>query len=90
MLTIRYQKAFKKDYKRMKKRGCNMSKLEDIIELIASQTTLPKSNKDHYLIGNYVGCRECHIEPDWVLVYEINTNELILYLLRTGSHSDLL
>lgn len=90
MLTIRYQKSFKKDHKRMKKRGYNMSKLEDIIELIASQTPLPKSNKDHDLIGNYVGCRECHIEPDWVLVYEINTNELILYLLRTGSHSDLL
>ncbi len=89
MLTIKYQNAFKKDYKLAKKRGCNMEKLEKIINLLANREVLPKANKDHNLTGNYAGCRECHISPDWLLVYEIIEEKLVLLLLRTGTHSDL-
>lgn len=89
MLTIKYQNSFKKDFKLVKKRGYDISKLQKIIDLLASKQPLPQANKDHNLIGNYSGCRECHITPDWLLIYEINEDELILHLLRTGSHSDL-
>lgn len=89
MLTIKYQTAFKKDYKRIKKRGYDMKRLETVINLIAEGKTLPAEYKDHNLIGDYKGCRECHITPDWLLVYEIIENELLLYLTRTGTHSDL-
>ncbi len=89
MLTIKYQNSFKKDYKLIKKRGYDISKLQNIIDLLASRKPLPYVNRDHNLIGNYAGCRECHITPDWLLIYEINEDELILHLLRTGSHSDL-
>ncbi len=89
MLTIKYQNSFKKDFKLIKKRGYDISKLQNIIDLLASRQPLPQANKDHNLIGNYAGCRECHITPDWLLIYEINEDELILHLLRTGSHSDL-
>lgn len=89
MLTIKYQTAFKRDYKRIKKRGYDMRLLEKTIELLASGDGLPQKYKDHTLSGDYSGCRECHITPDWLLVYEISDSELILYLLRTGTHSDL-
>ena len=89
MLTIKYQNAFKKDFKTVKKRGYPIAKLEKVISLLANQESLPPAYKDHALIGNFVGCRECHIMPDWLLVYEVNDEDLILYLLRTGSHSDL-
>lgn len=89
MLTIKYHSSFKKDYKLIKKRGYDLQKLELILSLLISQQPLPPSHKDHNLIGNYVGCRECHITPDWLLVYEVNESELILHLLRTGTHSDL-
>lgn len=89
MLTIRYQSAFKKDYKRIKKRGYDISLLEKVISLLADGKVLPKEYNDHELKGGYKGCRECHILPDWLLIYEIDGNSLILYLTRTGSHSDL-
>ncbi len=89
MLTIKYQNSFKKDYKIVKKRALDISKLEQIILLLATGDTLPPQYRDHNLIGNYIGCRECHISPDWLLIYEVDNNELILYLLRTGTHSDL-
>ena len=60
-----------------------------MVDLLAKGKSLPEKNKDHTLIGNYVGCRECHITPDWLLIYEISNDELILYLTRTGTHSDL-
>ena len=63
-------------------------KLDDVVEMIAEQQLLPPEYKDHKLIGNYSGCRECHITPDWLLIYEISNEELILYLTRTGTHSD--
>lgn len=89
MLTIEYQAAFKKDYKRIVKRGYDMRLLEKVIELLANQKPLPEKNRDHQLSGDYAGCRECHITPDWLLIYEVADEELILYLTRTGSHSDL-
>ena len=89
MLTIKYQAAFKKDYKRIVKRGYDMRLLEKVIELLANQKPLPEKNRDRQLSGDYAGCRECHITPDWLLIYEVADEELILYLTRTGSHSDL-
>ena len=89
MLTIKYQAAFKKDCKRIVKRGYDMRLLEKVIELLANQKPLPEKNRDHQLSGDYAGCRECHITPDWLLIYEVADEELILYLTRTGSHSDL-
>ena len=89
MLTIKYQAAFKKDYKRIVKRGYDMRLLDKVIELLANQKPLPEKNRDHQLSGDYAGCRECHITPDWLLIYEVADEELILYLTRTGSHSDL-
>ena len=89
MLTIKYQAAFKKDYKRIVKRGYDMRLLEKVIELLANQKPLPEKNRDHQLSGDYAGCRECHITPDWLLIYEVADEELILYLTRTGSHNDL-
>ena len=89
MLTIKYQTAFKKDYKRVVRRGYDVRLLEKVSELLAEQKPLPKEYHDHNLTGNYAGCRECHITPDWLLIYEVKETELLLYLTRTGTHSDL-
>lgn len=89
MLTIKYQSAFKKDYKRIVKRGYDIRLLEEVISILANQEPLPEKFRDHSLLGKYIGCRECHITPDWLLIYEIDGDELILYLTRTGAHSDL-
>lgn len=89
MLTIKYHTQFKKDFKKLKKRGLDVEKLRKVIEMLANSETLPKEYKDHPLIGNYNGYRECHIQPDWLLVYKIENNALILTLFRTGTHSDL-
>lgn len=89
MLTIKYHTLFKKDFKRIKKRGDDISRLEKIVELLANEVPLPEQFKDHNLSGNYNGFRECHIAPDWLLIYQVNNNELVLVLSRTGSHSDL-
>lgn len=89
MLKIRYHASFKKDYKRIIKRGYNAKLLEDIIQKLARGEQLPEKNKDHSLSGEYAACRECHITPDWLLIYEIKKKELILYLTRTGTHNDL-
>lgn len=89
MLTIKYHTMFKKDFKRIKKRGYDISRLEKIVELLANEVPLPEQFKDHNLSGNYNGFRECHIAPDWLLIYQVDNNELVLVLSRTGSHSDL-
>ena len=89
MLMIKYHTMFKKDFKRIKKRGYDISSLEKIVELLANEVPLPEQFKDHNLSGNYNGFRECHIAPDWLLIYQVNNNELVLVLSRTGSHSDL-
>ena len=80
-------KAFKRDIRKMVKRAKNLEKLYAVIELLAEGARLPTKYRDHNLTGNWQGCRECHVEPDWLLIYEINDNSL--FLERTGSHSDL-
>lgn len=89
MLTIRYGRNFKKDYKRVLKRGYDIQLMESVIELLARRDPLPPKYRDHALTGDYSGCRECHITPDWLLVYEVREGELVLILTRTGTHSDL-
>lgn len=80
---------FKKDLKKIQKQNKNIKLLSEIIDLLADGKSLPEKNRDHELSGNFKGFRECHIQPDWLLIYEISDNELILFLTRTGSHSDL-
>lgn len=87
--TVKPTNKFQKDLKKIQKRGYNISLLTDIIKKLANGEKLSEKNRDHELIGNYVGKRECHITPDWLLIYEIDGDELILYLTRTGTHSDL-
>lgn len=88
MLKIRPSNKFQKDLKRIKKRGYNVSLLTSIISKLAAGEPLPEKNKDHPLSGTFKGFRECHITPDWLLIYEVNGKELILILSRTGTHSD--
>lgn len=87
MLNIIYSSQFKKDYKRCLKRGLNIDLLKSIVATLAIPSPLPQQNREHYLTGNYKGRKECHIESDWLLIYEIDGNDLYLY--RTGTHSDL-
>lgn len=90
MYNLRPTAKFQKDLKRIQRRGYNISLLTDVLKILAAGEPLPVKYKDHNLTGNYKGCRECHITPDWLLIYEISANEeLILYLTRTGTHSDL-
>ena len=81
--------TFRKDYKLILRRGYNTALLEEVVDILASGKPLPDKYRDHELTGNFAGCRECHIKPDWLLIYQIREEELILYLTRTGTHSDL-
>lgn len=87
--TIKPSSRFQKDLKKAKLRGYDMTLISDVIKILASGQPLSEKHKDHFLFGNYPGCRECHITPDWLLIYEIVEQDLILYLTRTGTHSDL-
>ncbi|MBE0451698.1 MAG: type II toxin-antitoxin system YafQ family toxin [Clostridia bacterium] len=87
--TIKPTTKFQKDLKRIQKRGYNLELLTEIIKIIANGEELPIKYRDHNLSGNYSMCRECHITPDWLLIYELTESDLILYLTRTGTHSDL-
>lgn len=89
MRVLRTTAQFRKDYKRMKKRGKDMTLLKDVINSLLNEEKLPDKNRDHALVGKYLGFRECHIEPDWLLVYEITGDSLTLVANRTGSHGDL-
>lgn len=89
MLTVKAGAAFRKDYKRIKKRHYDLSALATVIDLLVTRQPLPGKYRDHLLVNDYAGCHECHIEPDWLLVYEIKESDLILYLTRTGTHSDI-
>lgn len=85
--TVKPTSQFKKDYKLAMKRGLDISLLEDIIAKLALGESLPEKNRDHALSGNWNGYRECHILPDWLLIYKLEDNILILTLARTGTHS---
>lgn len=88
-LRVTWTSQFKKDYKRAIKRGKNIEMLDEAIAALANRETLPAAMHDHDLGGDWSGNRECHIEPDWLLVYRIDNDVLVLTLTRTGSHSDL-
>jgi len=91
MLTIKTINEFKRNYKLALKRGCNPNDLVEVLELLKNEIPLPEKYRDHKL-HNYAGlkdARECHINPDWLLVYRIDKDVLILELLRLGTHSDL-
>lgn len=90
MLKIKFTSAYKKSYKLMKKRGLDLSLLDDVVEILRQGKTLEDKYKDHELKGKLKGFRECHIQPDWLLIYLIENDILTLTLVDTGSHSDLL
>lgn len=87
MLDVRYSTKFKKDFRACMKRGYKIALLQQVIDTLRIPDVLPPKNRDHNLSGNYSGYRECHIEPDQLLIYQQENNELLLY--RTGTHSDL-
>ena len=86
---IKPTNKFQKDLKRLQQRGYDMNLLKAVIKKLSTGESRPPKNKDHNFSGNYANCRECHITPDWLLIYEIYEEELYLYLTRTGTHSDL-
>ena len=85
---VKYTSRFKRDYKRMQRRGKEMSKLLDVIDMLREGLVLPPQYQDHPLHGDYEGHRDCHIEPDWVLIYFKTETTLVLTLSRTGTHGD--
>ena len=87
--TVRPTSRFQKDLKRIARRGYNTELLAAVIKKLANGEPLAQKHRDHALTGDYAGCRECHITPDWLLIYEISDDTLLLYLTRTGTHSDL-
>ena len=87
--TVKTTSQFKKDFKLAMKRGLNIDLLETVIATLALGEPLPDKNKDHALTGKWIGHRECHILPDWLLIYRIEEEVLILTLARSGTHSDL-
>lgn len=91
MLKIEYTGQFKRDFKLAVKRGCNPDELQEVVTMLVNEQPLPEKYRDHALVNsrNYKDMRECHIEPDWLLVYKVYRDMLILKLIRTGSHSDL-
>ena len=90
MLRLSPTNQFRKDYKQAKKRGLDLSLLEAVIDVLLAEQTLDDKHHDHALVGSYAGFRECHIQPDWLLIYRIERDRLVLITARTGSHSDLI
>jgi mRNA interferase YafQ len=90
-MNVRYKSQFKKDYRLMIKRGRSIAALDEVIEELAAPNPLPESLRNHHLNGNWIGYMECHIEPDWLLIYsyEVLDDDEQLLLVRTGSHTDL-
>lgn len=89
MLALITTTQFKKDLKQIRKRGLDLNSLKFVLDTLQKQEALPLKYRDHALVGNYRGFRECHIESDWLLIYTISNEKLILTAARTGSHSDL-
>lgn len=89
MMKFETTSQYRKDIKRMKKQGIDLSLLNQVIQALLQGESLEPKFNDHALKGNYVGHRECHIRPDWLLIYAINKDKLILTATRTGSHSEL-
>ena len=89
MLDLVSTTQFRKDLKRIRKRGYRLARLDDVLHMLLREEPLPAKHRDHDLTGDYTGFRECHIEPDWLLIYAIDKGKLILTASRTGTHSDL-
>lgn len=89
MYTVKFTTAYKKSYKRMKKRGLDLSLLDNVVDLLRQGKQLESKYHDHELSGNYKGFRECHIKPDWLLIYLIENDILTFTLVDTGTHADL-
>lgn len=89
MLDIVLSNQFKKDLKSAQKRGYDLALLSAVVDKLARCETLEAKYRDHNLTGKYAGFRECHVQPDWLLVYRIDEKEIVLFLSRTGTHSDL-
>mgnify|MGYP000915973236 CR=1 FL=1 len=87
MLEVKYKTVFERDVKRAKKRGLDLERLKTLIQLLLEEKPLLPRHRDHSLVGNYKGHRECHIQPDWLLIYKREPGVLILE--RTGTHADL-
>lgn len=87
MLKLTVSSQYKRDHKTILRRGWNIKKLKDVLDVLLNEEKLDRQYRDHELSGNYVGYRECHVESDWILIYKISDGELRLQ--RTGSHSDL-
>ena len=87
--TVKFTTQFKKDYKLAMKRGLKVALLDKVITTLANGLPLPDKNDDYALTGNWIGHRECHVLPDWLLIYRIDGDVLVLTLARTGTHSDL-
>ena len=89
MFEVVLSNRFRKDLKLAAKRGYALDLLNDIVDRLARGEALPAKNRDHTLTGDYIGYRECHIQPDWLLIYRTDGDALMLFLMRTGTHSDL-
>lgn len=89
MLTVCITGQFKKDFRQARKRGLDLEKLRAVMTILANEKPLPARNKDHVLSGSFKGRRECHIEPDWLLVYKVDAKAGEIVFERTGTHSDL-
>lgn len=89
MLELVMTSQFKKDLKRINKWGKDLSLLKQVLQILCEEKELGAKFRDHALTGNYIGFRECHVQPDWLLIYAIDKEDLILTASRTGSHSDL-
>lgn len=89
MYEVKFTTKFKKDYKKIIKQGYDITLLKSVVSLLAENKQLPQKYKDHALNGNWIGHRECHVLPDWLLIYKVDNDILVLTLTRTGSHSEL-
>ena len=89
MRTFSRTNQFKKDVKLAERRGKDLAKLKAVLDLLIAEEALPAQYKDHPLRGNFAGSRDCHVEPDWVLIYTLTDNNSHVRLERTGTHSDL-
>ncbi len=89
MYQVKFTAAFKRSYKLMKKRGLDLSALDEVVDLLRQGRQLDETYRDHGLSGNYAGFRECHVKPDWLLIYLVENDILTLTLVDTGTHSDI-
>jgi mRNA interferase YafQ len=89
MYSLEFTKQYLRDLRLLRKRNLDEDKVNQIIKILLSEANLPTKNKDHALMGNYVGLRECHITPDWLLIYSKDKTIKLVTLIRSGTHSDL-